>query len=231
MTRLACTDLCVGYSGMPVAEHIDFCIGDGELLCIVGENGIGKSTLVKTLLGIIPPISGELQLDYTGHGKGVGYLPQRGESQRDFPASAGEIALSGRLVRIGPRAFFGKRDREAARRALDRVGALEWYDEPFNRLSGGQQQRVLLARALCATSSIIVLDEPTTGLDPEATQSLYQILDSLRADGMAIIIVSHDVDAAISHATHVLAFEHVAPQFFSVADYRAHRHARLCEVE
>ncbi|MDO4796457.1 MAG: ABC transporter ATP-binding protein [Coriobacteriales bacterium] len=230
MTCLTCENLSIGYSGTPVASGISFSVSPGDLLCILGENGIGKSTLVKTLLRLLPPISGKLELSGYHTGCGVGYLPQRGETQRDFPASAGEIALSGRLARIGARPFFGKADRDAARDALKRVGALELHDQPFNQLSGGQQQRVLLARALCAASRIVVLDEPTTGLDPDAAKSLYELLETLRADGLAVIMVSHDVDEALSHATHVLAFEADTCHYFAKDDYLSHLSNKKDEV-
>lgn len=230
MAYLTCEDLAIGYSGTPVASGISFSVDSGDLLCIIGENGIGKSTLVKTLLRLIPPVSGRMELSGYHTGCGVGYLPQRGESQRDFPASAGEIALSGRLARIGARPFFGRADHNAARDALARVGALELVDQPFNQLSGGQQQRVLLARALCAASRVVVLDEPTTGLDPDAAKSLYELLEALRADGLAVIMVSHDVDEALTHATHVLAFQNDAPRFFAVDDYLEHLATRGEEV-
>ncbi len=234
MACLTCDNLSIGYSGTPVASGISFSVSPGDLLCILGKNGIGKSTLVKTLLRLIPPISGRLELSGHHTGCGVGYLPQRGETQRDFPASAGEIVLSGRLARIGSRPFFSKEDRQAALDALERTDALELRDRPFSQLSGGQQQRVLLARALCAASRIVVLDEPTNGLDPDAAKGLYDLLETLRHDGLAVIIVSHDVSEALSHATHVLAFENSTenstPGFFTVDDYLNHLTAKKDEV-
>lgn len=220
MAYLTCEDLAVGYAGVPVAEHISFAVGAGDMLCVIGENGAGKSTFVKTLLGLLPPVSGRIS---RGDGLGpreVGYLPQRGETQRDFPASAGEIVLSGRLSHLGRRPFYRSEDRAYAAETMRRVGAYDLREQAFNELSGGQQQRVLLARALCATARLLVLDEPTTGLDPEAANSLYALLDELRADGMALIVVSHDVDEALAHATHVLTFGSAAPVYADVASWR-----------
>lgn len=204
MAYLDCKNLSVGYAGKPVASGMTFSVGPAEALCVVGENGAGKSTLVKTLLGLLPPVSGEVSFgDGVGAGE-VGYLPQRGESQKDFPASAWEVALSGRAPRLGVRPFYSRRDREAAKEALSRVGAFDLRNRPFGELSGGQQQRVLLARALASSPKLLVLDEPVTGLDPDAAESLYAQIDELRKDGVGVISVTHDVAGALAHATHVL---------------------------
>lgn len=207
MTYLTCTQLDVGHAGHTVARGISCTVGSHDLVCVVGENGAGKSTFVKTILGLIPPTGGSFEL-FAAEGQGaVGYVPQRAEVKGDFPASAREVVLSGRIARLGSRPFFGKEDRAAALAALERVEAGELAGRPFSRLSGGQQQRVLLARALAADAQLLVLDEPTTGLDPEATAALYATLDDLRAEGRGILAVTHDVDEACLHATHLLAFE------------------------
>ncbi len=215
MAYLDCTDLAVGYDGIPVARGLTFAVGAGEALCVIGENGAGKSTLIKTLLGLIPPLSGTIAFgDGAGAGE-IGYLPQRGESQRDFPASAWEVALSGRSPRLGARPFYTKDDRKACAEALVRVGAFELRGTPFGKLSGGQQQRVLLARALAANPKLLVLDEPATGLDPDAAEALYAEVDRLRAEGVGVVSVTHDVAGALPHATHVLAFERDTARFFA----------------
>lgn len=199
-----CTGLSVGYSNTPVAAGIDLDIGSGDAVFVVGENGAGKSTLVKTLLGLIEPIAGRITFGDGASARKVGYLPQTSESQRDFPASAWEVALSGRACRLGTRPFYSRADRMAAEDAMRRSGALALRDEPFGSLSGGQRQRVLLARALAPAPLLLVLDEPTTGLDPAAAESLYQAIDSLRAEGCGLLVVTHDIAAALPHATHVL---------------------------
>ncbi len=211
----------MGYDGKPVATGLSFAVNPGDLLCVIGENGAGKSTLVRTLLGLLEPIDGEVRFGDGLKPGEVGYLPQQGDVQRDFPASAWEIALSGCLVGLGRRPFFGKEERRVAAEALERVGAADLRDRPFSELSGGQQQRVLLARALCAASRLIVLDEPTTGLDPEASHALYELLDALRAGGMAIVAVTHDVREALGHATHVLVLDEPKPLFVTAAEYRS----------
>lgn len=204
MSYLACRGLSVGYAGNPVVSGIDFAVNAGDALFVVGENGAGKTTLLKTVLGLLPPLAGDMSLCGGAPACEVGYLPQKGESQEDFPASAWEIVLSGRASRLGFRPFYGREDRAVAQAALQRVGALELKDEPFGSLSGGQQQRVLLARALASEASLLVLDEPTTGLDPAAAESLYATIDDLRNNGTGILCVTHDLGAALPHATHVL---------------------------
>jgi len=221
MAYLACNELAVGYAGKLVATGLSFEVNPGDMLCVIGENGAGKSTLIRTLLGLLAPVAGEVSLGDGLRTGEVGYLPQQGDVQRDFPASSWEIVLSGCLARLGTRPFFGQVERELATQALERVGATSLRNRPFSELSGGQQQRVLLARALCAASRLIVLDEPTTGLDPEATHSLYELLDALRTDGMAIIAVTHDVREALSHATHVLVLDEPTPLFVTATAYRA----------
>lgn len=219
VSYIECDDLSVGYDGRAVCEHITFSAGPGMLVCIVGENGAGKSTLVKTLLGLLPPVSGRIALG-GGLGPGeVGYLPQQSEMQRDFPASVWEVVLSGRLSKLGARPFYRPSDREAAVESLARVGASDLVCRPYGSLSGGQQQRVLISRALCASARLLVLDEPVTGLDPDATAGLYRLLDELRGDGVAVLMISHDLGEALKHATHVLRIGGDAPWFGPVGSF------------
>ena len=206
MAYLTCKNLCVGYAGTHVAHNISFSMNAGDAVFVVGENGAGKSTLLKTLLGLLPPQSGELSFGDGASPSDVGYLPQRGESQRDFPASGWEVALSGRASRLGMRPFYSAADRSATEEALRRVDALQLRDAPFGSLSGGQQQRIMLARALASDPKLLVLDEPTTGLDPDAAESLYRTIDELRAAGAAVLSVTHDVTGSLAHATHLLEF-------------------------
>lgn len=221
MACLACTDLSVGYAGKAVVSGVSFSVGPGDALMVVGENGAGKSTLTKTMLGLLSPISGEVSFGDGSAAGEVGYLPQKGESQRDFPASAWEVALSGRVSRLGMRPFYSRADKAAAEEAMKRVGALEFRTAPFGTLSGGQQQRVLLARALAVDPAVLVLDEPTTGLDPEAAESLWSTIDDLRAEGACVFAVTHDVSSAFTHATHVLKVADGSAEFSTLADYQA----------
>lgn len=204
MAYLSCTALSVGYAGVSVVCGIDFSASAGDAVFIIGENGAGKTTLLKTLLGLMPQVSGEIAFGDGATSGSIGYLPQRDESQRDFPASAWEVALSGRASRLGRRTFYARADKEAAKAAMRRAGAFDLLEKPYGSLSGGQQQRVLLARALACEPLLLVLDEPTTGLDPDAAEALYATVDDLRKEGAGVLAVTHDVATALPHATHVL---------------------------
>ena len=205
MAQLTCQKLCVGYDGKPVLQDLDFEVFAGDYLCIVGENGSGKSTLMKTILGLQMPISGRI---LTGDGlrkNEIGYLPQQTVVQKDFPASVREIVLSGCQGRCGSRPFYNKEEKQLAEEAMDKMQITRLARRCYRELSGGQQQRVLLARALCAASQLLILDEPITGLDPAAAQDLYKTLAYLnQKEGMAIVMVTHDLKAALKSARTVL---------------------------
>ncbi len=206
MAYLEVKDLAVGYDGREVEKGISFTVNRGDYLCILGENGSGKTTLMKTLLGLIRPISGSI---CKGDGLGeneIGYLPQQTLVQRDFPASVMEIVMSGFQAKCGLRPFYNKEEKRIALENMERMGIAELKDRSYRELSGGQQQRVLLSRALCATSRVILLDEPVAGLDPAVTAQMYSIISELNSEGVTIIMISHDVDAALKYATHILHF-------------------------
>ena len=205
MAQLTCQKLCVGYDGKSVLQDLNFEVFAGDYLCIVGENGSGKSTLIKTILGLQPPISGRI---LTGDGlrkNEIGYLPQQTVVQKDFPASVREIVLSGCQGRCGSRPFYNKEEKKLAADAMGKMQITPLAKRCYRTLSGGQQQRVLLARALCAASQLLILDEPITGLDPAAAQDLYKTLAYLnQKEGMAIVMVTHDLKAALKSARTVL---------------------------
>ena len=202
---LVCQDAALGYEGQAVLEHLDLTVCAGSYLCIVGENGSGKSTLLKGLLGLLPPLSGEIWRAPDLRQGALGYLPQQTQAQKDFPATAYEIVLSGCLNRKGFRFFYTREQKTAALMNMGKLGILELKDRCYRELSGGQQQRVLLARALCAASRMLILDEPVTGLDPTAAQDLYKTLAYLNEkEGMAIVMVTHDLEAALQSARTVL---------------------------
>ncbi len=219
MALLSCRDLSLGYEGKAILEHIDFEVHAGDYLCIVGENGSGKSTLMKTILGLIHPLKGKVQ---TGDGlrqNEIGYLPQQTVVQRDFPASVYEIVLSGCQGRQGFRPFYSKADKELAWENIRRMEIEKLAKRCYRELSGGQQQRVLLARALCATRKLLLLDEPVAGLDPKVTAEMYQLISDLnRKDGITVVMISHDLEAALRYATHIL---HIGARIYSgtVEDY------------
>ena len=205
MAQLTCQNLCAGYDGRPVLQDLSFELLAGDYLCIVGENGSGKSTLMKTILGLQAPISGRI---LTGDGlrkNEIGYLPQQTVVQKDFPASVREIVLSGCQGRCGSRPFYNKEEKQLAAEAMDKMQITQLARRCYRELSGGQQQRVLLARALCATQKMLLLDEPVSGLDPKVTAEMYTLIEKLnREDGITVIMISHDVAAAVRYASHIL---------------------------
>lgn len=205
MAQITCRDLTLGYDGKAIVEHLNFSIDAGDYFCIVGENGSGKTTLMKTLLRLQAPMSGTIE---TGDGlrpDEIGYLPQQTFVQRDFPASVKEIVLSGCQSRLGLRPFYNKKEKALAAEAMQKMDIAALADRCYRELSGGQQQRVLLARALCATQKVLLLDEPVSGLDPKVTQEMYRLIADLnREDGITIIMISHDIAAAVRYASHIL---------------------------
>lgn len=204
MALLTVKNLKLGYEGKTVAEGLNFTVNSGDYLCIVGVNGSGKTTLMKTILHLNPPLSGKIE---TGEGlkpSEIGYLPQQTEIQRDFPASVWEIVLSGNLGHSGFRPFYTKKEKAAAKSNIEKMGITGLTKRCYRELSGGQQQRVLLARALCATSKMLLLDEPVSGLDPTVTAEMYDLIYGLNKEGITVIMISHDIKAALKYATHIL---------------------------
>ena len=221
MPQITVKNLSLGYDGISVVENLSFSICKGDYLCIVGENGSGKSTLIKALLHLKAPLSGQItEGDGFSH-KHIGYLPQQTPVQRDFPASVYEIVLSGCVSRMGLRPFYSKAEKRLAYTNMKRLGIEELADRCYRELSGGQLQRVLLARALCATGDMLLLDEPVAGLDPKVTAELYEIINDLnKKDGITVVMVSHDV-TAIQYASHVLHINAAHHFFGSVEEYRS----------
>ena len=203
--QIICENVTLGYEGLIVSQDVTFSVAQGDYLCIVGENGAGKSTLMKAILGLHPPLSGRLTFGDGLRQNELGYLPQQTSLQRDFPASVQEVVLSGCLNRCGLRPFYRRAERELARNRMDRLGILPLRGRCYRELSGGQQQRVLLSRALCAAGELLILDEPVTGLDPEAAHDMYRTLEYLnRSEGIAIVMVTHDMENALRYAGHIL---------------------------
>ena len=205
MSLLEVENLALGYEGRTVAEGISFRVEKGDYLCVVGENGSGKSTLIKTLLGLNAPISGSIKRGDGLKAQGIGYLPQQTVHQRDFPASVKEIVMSGFAGAAGLRPFFSAAQKAAALDNMRKLGIENIAGRCYRELSGGQQQRVLLARALCAADKMLLLDEPVSGLDPNASEEMYSVIERLNKDGMTVIMISHDIAAALRYATHILS--------------------------
>ena len=197
-------NLSLGYEGESILDGITFSISEGDYLTILGENGAGKSTLVKAILSLNEPLKGDIKF-YSGLKKNeIGYLPQRSGIQKDFPASVGEVVLSGRINSLKGKFFYTKEDRRIADENLERLGILGLKKKSFSDLSGGQAQRALLARALSACKKLLLLDEPVTGLDPHSVSEFYRTVDELNASGLTVIMVTHDVHPALNSASHVM---------------------------
>lgn len=204
MAQLTCTNLTLGYDSKIILENLNFSVNKGDYLCILGDNGSGKTTLMKTLLNLLKPISGSITRGDGLLKDEIGYLPQQNEVQKDFPASVKEIVLSGCQSRCGNRPFYNKAEKQLAMQAMEKMEIADLAKRCFRDLSGGQQQRVLLARAICATQKMFLLDEPVSALDPESTQEMYQLIKNLNDEGITIIMISHDVEGALNYASHIL---------------------------
>ena len=204
MSLLEVKNLALGYDGEIIIKDLNFTVNRGDYLCIVGENGSGKSTLMKTLLNLNSPMKGSIIYGEGLHKNEIGYLPQQTVVQRDFPASVKEIVLSGCQARCGLRPFYNKEEKKLAEDNMKRLGISDFAARCYRELSGGQQQRVLPARALCATRTILLLDEPVSGLDPIVTAGMYDLIKELNDDGITIIMVSHDISASVRYASHIL---------------------------
>lgn len=221
MALIKCENVSIGYEGQTVVKDLDFQIAPGDYLCIVGENGSGKSTLVRSLLGLKNVEKGQIIYGDGLKQTEIGYLPQQTDVQKDFPASVYEVVRSGRLNSRGFHPFYTAADRKAAVEKMDLLGIRDLAKQCFRDLSGGQKQRVLLARALCATKSLLLLDEPVTGLDPIVTGEFYQLIRRInRESGIAVVMVSHDIESAVKDASHILHLQETALFFGTTEEYK-----------
>ncbi len=220
MALINVSGVSLGYEGKPIVTNLDFIVNKGDYLCIVGENGSGKSTLMKTLLGQKSVIAGKIEFGEGLKPKEIGYLPQQTEVQKDFPASVKEIVFSGCLNGCGLKPFYSKAQKKRAAEIMEKLGITELANSCYRELSGGQQQRVLLARALCATKKLLILDEPVAGLDPVVTKNLYRLITDINKEGITVIMVSHDIHAAIEFASHILHIGNKPLFFGTKEDYK-----------
>ena len=205
MTLMSVKNAVINYDNIIAVDNVSFEVNSGDYLCIVGENGSGKSTLLKGILGLVKLKSGTVEFKNGVSRTQVGYLPQQTKQQRDFPAGVFEVVLSGCLNSLGHRPFYSKKQKQRAIENLKKLSIYELKNKTYRDLSGGQQQRVLLARALCATERLLVLDEPVTGLDPLITGEFYALLKKLnKENNITIIMVSHDVKKAVENAGKIL---------------------------
>ncbi len=200
-----------GYDRTPVLEDVDLEVPTGSFVALIGPNGAGKSTCLRLILGLLRPEAGRVRV--FGHAPGrrdepVGYVPQRVRIPAGFPLSTLEVALMGRYGRLGLFRRPGPDDRRRALDALDQVGLRGLAERPFGELSGGQQQRVLIARALAGEPRLLLLDEPTAGLDPAARARFYTLVcDLQRARGLTLFCASHDVELVAEHADALILLD------------------------
>lgn len=230
MSLITLQDVTIAFEGVAAVEHVSFQLDRGDYMVIVGENGSGKSTLVRAMLGLVRVKSGSISYGDGLKRSQIGYLPQQTVAQRDFPASVQEVVLSGCASRLKPMQFFyGKKLQERALEKMEMLDIVALKDKSYRTLSGGQQQRVLLARALCATDSLLLLDEPVTGLDPATTKELYALIRKLnREHDVSIAMVSHDLRDAMTDANKLLVVDKGVDFCGSIADYSklCHAHRR-----
>lgn len=219
MPLIECRDVSMAYDKVLAVKNVSFGLEEGDYLCVVGENGAGKSTLVKGILGLMKPVDGEILYNGLVPAQ-IGYLPQQTVVQKDFPASVQEVVLSGCLNSTGRLPFYTKEARQRVAKEMERLGLTELRRRCYRDLSGGQQQRVLLARALCATSKLLLLDEPVAGLDPIVTAELYALVEKLnQEDGITVLMVSHDIHSAVRYGNKILQLQNEGVFFGSTKDY------------
>ncbi len=220
MSLISSKNVYLSYENNSVIENLNFSVEKGDYLCIVGENGSGKSTLIRSILGLKSTASGHLHFGDGLKAKEIGYMPQQTTLQKDFPASVLEVVLSGCITGKDKNIFFGKKLKDLAEENMKRLDILHLKNKCYKELSGGQQQRVLLARALCATKKMLLLDEPVTGLDPLVTAEFYELIKKINRDyGITVIMVSHDLLSSVNYASHILHLRKNGSFFGTVNEY------------
>ena len=216
-------DLALAYDGYTAAEHVNFKLDAGDYMCVVGENGSGKSTLLKAVTGELKPAGGKLEVDESLRKSGIGYLPQQSGIQHDFPATVREVVLSGCVNRDKFGLVWKNSSKQKARVAMEMMNLTEIANRCYGELSGGQKQRTLLARAICVSESLLLLDEPVTGLDPEAAHEMYSAIRKINSElGCAVMMVTHDVSCAVREAKTVLSMCRGHSFYGTVEEYAHH---------
>ncbi len=218
---IVCSHVDFGYENHDAVIDVTMELNPGDYLCVVGENGSGKSTLIKGLLGLLKPTGGTLTVADELKRTGIGYLPQQTAAQKDFPATVGEVVISGCLSRRGNRPFYSQAEKDLAVSNMEKLGILDLKKHCYRELSGGQQQRALIARALCATDKMLILDEPITGLDPSASQDFYHLIKRLnREEKVTILMVSHDIKNIVGQANKILHLQQNVLFYGSAEEYQ-----------
>ncbi len=231
MAQIICENISVSYETEKVIDNVSFSIEQGDYVSIVGENGSGKSSIMKAILGLVPLKSGKVRLDDGCKRTHIGYISQQNPKHEDFPASVSEVVLSGCLSSKGFWPLYSKKLKDAAWEYMELLGVDEYADKTFKDLSGGQKQRVMLARALCATDKVLFLDEPVTGLDPVAILEFYDIINNLnKTTGITIIMITHDTQNALNYSNKILHLYRDSSKYFfgSKEDYMKHEGYHMC---
>ena len=219
MSLLEINNLVLGYEKQTIINNISFEVNNNDFILIVGSNGVGKSTLVKGILGLIKPLSGEINYNDLKK-KFVGYMPQETKVDANFPASVKEIVLSGLLNNMGFRPFYNKEDKKRLDEVLSILHIENLKNKSFSELSGGQRQKVLLARSLCATKKLLILDEPSNNLDQQSKAEFYTTLKHLNeGHNIAIIMITNDIDNDSLIGNKVLALKTDGYTFTSTDEY------------
>ena len=230
MALITLRDVTIAFEGVPAVEHVSYQVNRGDYMVLIGENGSGKSTLMRAMLGLVHPCAGTVRYGDGLRRNQIGYLPRQTAVQRDFPASVEEVVLSGCINQLGSRFFYGKNLQRKAHEKMALLDIENLSDKSYRTLSGGQQQRVLLARALCATDALLLLDEPVTGLDPGSTQELYGLIRRLnREHGVSVVMVSHDLHGSMADANKVLVVDRGVSFCGSIEEYRRQRMEGMVE--
>ena len=218
--EIICKNLAIGYNNNPIHSNINLTISAGQYICVVGENGAGKSTFMKTILGLLPSIEGSITYGENLSKLDVGYLPQQTQAQKDFPASVYEVVISGCLNKVGLRPFYNRKEHQLANEMLKKLNIENLRKKSYSELSGGQQQRVLLARALCATNKVLLLDEPTAGLDIATTTEFYKLIKTLNNEGITIIMITHNLNDVIADADYVFCINQCGANCMTAQAYK-----------
>lgn len=218
MTQIEVKDLTVAFEGKTVFKNLSFNVKKGDYLCILGENGSGKTTLMRCILGLLTKHGGEVK--YNGFTKDeIGWLPQRSQAERDFPAGVFEVVLSGFAGKNKLGIRYSSKQRAKALENMKLMEITELKNRSFKELSGGQQQKVLLCRALCAAKSVLLLDEPVTGLDAASQNELYGRVDLLNRNGMTVIMITHDISRSVAYADNILHLSEDSYYFGTAENY------------
>lgn len=219
MPLISVENLTLSYENKDVVKNISFEIEKGDYIAVVGENGSGKTTLIKALAGLKEISSGSVISKVKKNERG--YLPQKTVADINFPAIVNEVVLSGCIGEKKIFSFYNKTDHLRAKESMIKMGIENIKNKAYRELSGGQKQRVLLARALCSEKKLLLLDEPVTGLDPSACETMYQLIDEINKENkISVIMVSHDIESAIKYANKILYIKEDGYFFGTTEEYK-----------